>query len=220
MLNEIKLEETVRGTRIISGALAKRRRSIINNCINIAEVNGFGEIVLPALEAAEVYADKAGPEVLNQMYVFPDKKGRQLCLRPEGTATCQLVAREKLKFEKNVCLWYVTSCWRYERPQEGRYREFTQFGVEILNPTDGKLKIKSSAETFFELLLDMATQMVKFCTNDFEVNEAVKRGLAYYVGDGFEISCPKLGAQKQVCGGGSYKEGIGFALGIDRLMLL
>lgn len=210
MMNEIKLDDSVRGTRIISGKLAKRRRDIINNCIRVAEENGFEEVVLPALEMASVYTDKAGPEILSQMYVFPDKKGRQLCLRPEGTATCQLIAKEKLKFDKNVCLWYVTNCWRYERPQEGRYREFTQFGVEVLNPVGD----------FSAKLLDMATQMVRFCTNEFEVNATAKRGLAYYVGDGFEISCPKLGAQKQVCGGGSYKEGIGFALGIDRLMLL
>jgi len=210
MMNEIKLEQTARGTRIISGALAKKRRNIINNCIRVAEANGFEEIVLPSLESAEVYIDKAGSEILGQMYVFPDKKGRRLCLRPEGTATCQAVAREKLKFDKNVLLWYITSCWRYERPQEGRYREFTQFGVEVLNPT----------KDFSAQLLDMATEMVKLCTNEFEVNKSAKRGLAYYVGDGFEISCPNLGAQKQVCGGGSYKEGIGFALGIDRLMLL
>lgn len=220
MFNEIKLEDSVRGTRIISGDLAKKRRKIINNCISIVENNGFNEIVLPSLEQAHVYADKAGPEILEQMYVFPDKKDRRLCLRPEGTATCQLIAREKLKLDKNVCLWYATSCWRYERPQEGRYREFTQFGVEILNPADGKLKIKSDTQTFSELLLDMAIEMVKFCTNEFVVNKAARRGLAYYIGDGFEISCPKLGAQKQVCGGGSYKEGVGFALGIDRLMLL
>jgi len=210
MMNEIKLDDSVRGTRIISGDLAKRRRTIINNCVGVAENNGFQEVVLPSLEMASVYTDKAGQEILGQMYVFPDKKGRSLCLRPEGTATCQLIAKEKLKFDKNVCLWYITSCWRYERPQEGRYREFTQFGIEVLNPTSD----------FCAKLLDMATQMVRFCTNEFDVNEAAKRGLAYYVGDGFEISCPKLGAQKQVCGGGSYKEGIGFALGIDRLMLL
>ena len=210
MLDEIKLENTVRGTRIISGALAKKRRNIINNCISIAEANGFGEVVLPSLESVGVYIDKAGSEILGQMYVFPDKKGRSLCLRPEGTATCQLIAREKLKFDKNVLLWYITNCWRYERPQEGRYREFTQFGIEVLNPT----------EDFYPKLLDMATEMVKFVTMNYQVDGAAKRGLAYYVGNGFEVSCPELGAQKQVCGGGSYAEGIGFALGIDRLMLL
>jgi histidyl-tRNA synthetase len=48
----------------------------------------------------------------------------------------------------------------------------------------------------------------------------VKRGLAYYTEEGFEISCPALGSQKQVLGGGRYAEGIGFAIGIDRLMLV
>ena len=54
----------------------------------------------------------------------------------------------------------------------------------------------------------------------YEYNPIVKRGLAYYTEDGFEISVPSLGAQKQVCGGGSYKEGVGFAFGVDRLMLI
>ena len=61
--------------------------------------------------------------------------------------------------------------------------------------------------------------MVSLKTENYEVNESVKRGLQYYVEDGFEISCPQLGAQKQVCGGGTYKQGIGFAIGFDRLML-
>lgn len=47
----------------------------------------------------------------------------------------------------------------------------------------------------------------------------MKRGLAYYVAEGFEIAVPELGAQKQVVGGGAYRQGIGFALGFDRLML-
>lgn len=140
------------------------------------------------------------------MYVFPDKKDRQLCLRPEGTATCQLMAS---KVGKDYGLWYETRCWRYERPQAGRYREFAQFGVEILNPS----------KDWRDKLIQMATEMVSVATKDFVVAEAVKRGLAYYSGDGFEISCPKLGAQKQVCGGGKYAEGIGFALGVDRLLL-
>jgi histidyl-tRNA synthetase len=144
------------------------------------------------------------------MYTFPDKKDRQLCLRPEGTATCQILAETVLKMERDVKLWYLATCWRYERPQAGRYREFLQFGVEILNPR-GDVR---------DELVELATNMVKMFTDQFEVNNAAKRGLAYYVEDGFEISCPALGAQKQVCGGGSYKQGCGFAFGVDRLMLV
>ena len=82
--------------------------------------------------------------------------------------------------------------------------------MEILNPRKGVR----------DELVELATSMVGMFTDKFEVNSAVKRGLAYYVEDGFEISCPSLGAQKQVCGGGSYKQGCGFAFGVDRLMLV
>jgi len=156
--------------------------------------------------------EKAGEEILGQMYVFPDKKGRSLCLRPEGTATCQALADTAMQQERDVKLWYLATCWRYERPQAGRYREFLQFGIEVLNPRPNR--------NVRDELVGLAENMVKMFTDQYEVNKAVKRGLAYYVEDGFEISCPQLGAQKQVCGGGSYKQGCGFAFGVDRLMLV
>jgi histidyl-tRNA synthetase len=204
-----KIDLQVRGTRILIGNEASLRRKIINYCISLAEGYECVEIVLPSLEQTKVYTEKAGTEILNQMYVFKDKGDRELCLRPEGTATCQLLAKSVYKQEKDLKIWYCTTCWRYEKPQAGRYREFTQFGVEILNPT----------ADYKNELIKLAQNMVKICTNNYEVNASAKRGLAYYVGEGFEISAPALGAQKQVCGGGSYAEGIGFALGIDRLML-
>lgn len=212
MNDEIKLDLTVKGTRIITGELAKKRRSIINTCINQVESNGFSEIVLPLLERQMVYIDKAGPEILGQMYTFQDKSGRELCLRPEGTATCQLLASEVLKYKRDVKLWYVTNCYRYEQPQSGRYREFTQFGIEWLNPTN----ISNTLDECKAL----SHQIMDEITDNWEFMPSVKRGLAYYTENGFEIICNELGAQKQVCGGGIYKEGVGFAFGIDRLMLL
>jgi histidyl-tRNA synthetase len=182
----------------------------LTSLVQIANLAGFTEIVLPCLEPASVYTDKAGIEILNQMYTFQDKGDRTLCLRPEGTATCQLLADQRFKMDRDIKLWYEARCWRYEKPQAGRYREFTQFGVEILNPRQNPR----------EALLALAERMVREFTTEYEVSSRVQRGLAYYVEDGFEISCPALGAQKQVCGGGSYKQGCGFALGVDRLMLL
>jgi histidyl-tRNA synthetase len=146
------------------------------------------------------------------MYTFPDKKGRTLCLRPEGTATCQILADTVLASQRDVKLWYLATCWRYERPQAGRYREFLQFGVEVLNPRPDK-NVRDG-------LIGLSECMIKLFTDKYEINTAAKRGLAYYVEDGWEISCPALGAQKQVCGGGSYKQGCGFAFGVDRLMLV
>ncbi|MBU6953116.1 ATP phosphoribosyltransferase regulatory subunit [Hahella sp. HN01] len=207
---EYKIEGMAKGVRIISGETAKKRRALLNQMIALAEASGFEEVILPSIEPSQVYVDKAGEEVLGQMYVFPDKKGRSLCLRPEGTATVQMVADKHFKRRKNVRLWYFERCWRYERPQEGRYREFFQFGVEVINPT---------TPTVRQELIDLAEKMVSLQTSEYEVFSAVKRGLSYYMEDGFEISVPKLGAQKQVVGGGAYKQGIGFAIGFDRLML-
>lgn len=170
---------------------------------------GFEEIILPAVEPADVYTEKMGPEILGQMYIFPDKKGRSLCLRPEGTATCQLLARGPWASRKDVRIWYEVRCYRYERPQAGRYREFTQIGVEVLNPRSDSIPE----------LLAIAKGLVGSAVKGVETDERAKRGLAYYVDDGFEIRCPILGAQKQVCGGGRYAEGAGFAIGLDRLVL-
>jgi len=206
----MKIDNLARGVRIITGDEAKNRRILMNKMIELAEDKGYSEIILPCIEPAQVYSDKAGPEILEQMYVFDDKKGRKLCLRPEGTATVQLVADKHYKRNKDVKLWYFQRCWRYERPQEGRYREFFQFGVEVIHP---------SSDDITEELIELATAMVSLQTQEFEVFDSVKRGLAYYVEDGFEISVPKLGAQKQVVGGGRYAQGIGFAIGFDRLML-
>ncbi|MFZ6708416.1 ATP phosphoribosyltransferase regulatory subunit [Undibacterium sp. TC9W] len=207
---ELRIEEQSRGVRILAGDEVRERRRLLNALIGIAEANGFNEIMLPSLEPANIYVNKAGPEVLSQMYVFPDKKGRSLCLRPEATATVQLLADKHFKQKKNLKLWYFERCWRYEKPQEGRYREFFQFGVEIINPDNPACRAE---------LLAMAEQMVALKTGAYEVASSVKRGLDYYTEAGFEISVPALGAQKQVVGGGSYQQGIGFGLGFDRLML-
>jgi histidyl-tRNA synthetase len=206
---EYAIEDKVRGVRIIAGEQARNRRVVLNRLIEIAESEGFQEIVLPSIEPSKVYAEKAGPEILNQMYAFEDKKGRTLCLRPEGTATVQLLVDKHFKRKQNVKFWYFEKCWRYERPQEGRYREFFQFGIELINPT----------EDASDYLISVAEKMVALRSTNYEVAKSVKRGLQYYTAEGFEISVPGLGAQNQIVGGGSYKQGCGFAIGFDRLML-
>ncbi len=212
MINdEIKLEEKqVKGTRILCGELAAIRRKMVNTWADIAIECGYQEIVLPSLEKEEIYLDKVGEELVErQMYRFKDKKDRNLCLRPEGTATCQLIA-QKYKYDKDIKLFYDVRCWRYEQPQSGRYREFSQFGIEVLNP-----RVKELGG-----LVDMALQMLTaFVPREIlVVNTNAKRGLSYYDGDGFEIEIPDMGAQRQVVGGGIYKEGMGFAIGTDRFL--
>ena len=201
--------DLVRGTRLLMGEEAKRRRAVIDVCTKRAIRAGFEEIFLPSLEFADLYVEKAGEEVLGQMYTFYDKKLRELCLRPEGTATIQDLVGKELR-KKDTKLWYETRCWRYEKPQAGRYREFTQFGFEILNPK----------EMTMDDLITLADSIVSEFTDEYEIYVGVKRGLGIYNAKGFEVEVDSLGAQKQVIGGGPYEGGIGFAVGVDRLMLV
>lgn len=197
----------VRGTRLVVGS---GRREAINTLSKIAESRGFRPVDLPSVEFSDLYSQEIGPEVLGQMYVFPDRKGRSLCLRPECTQTLRGWARDNPN-AIDTRLYYAEKCWRYERPQAGRYREFTQFGVEWLWPSDRGAALEEIAALACRMATDFAP--------DYRFHQNVRRGLSYYVGDGFEVSCERLGAQKQICGGGAYPEGGGFAFGVERLML-
>lgn len=203
----------VKGTRFIEGKEAQRRRRFIDTASKVLADHNFNEIVLPTLEFADTFLDKIGTGTESQMYTFPDKKGRLLCLRPEGTATLQKMYNSTGGRIADERLWYVTQCFRYETPQKGRYREFTQIGVEILGPR----------EDYLDELIELAKLLVMFAgikTHQYEVNTEVERGLSYYTRNGFEFTAPSLGAQKQILGGGEYPEGIGFAIGLDRLLLV
>lgn len=201
----------IKGTRILLGKEAMIYQQTINCLRNYLLNLNYEEIILPALWEQETFINKAGSEIINQMYAFNDKADRPICLIPEATAIIQEIYKqswEKTK-AKPVRLFYVSKCYRYEKPQAGRYREFTQFGVELLGNKSGDAEeIKS--------ILSGCLQLTAI---DYEIKESVKRGLDYYTEDGFEVECSKLGAQKQIAGGGRYDVGIGFAIGIDRLLL-
>lgn len=167
---------------------------------------------MPIIWEQETFVDKAGPEILNQMWTFKDKGDRNVCLIPEVTGLIQETYRNEWakSLPKPIKVFYVSRCYRYERPQKGRYREFTQFGVELLG---------SNTPADREEVVQLLDKCLKAFNVNFEMNLAVKRGLSYYVEDGFEAVCNELGAQKQIAGGGSYAEGTGWAIGVDRLLL-
>jgi histidyl-tRNA synthetase len=146
------------------------------------------------------------------MYAFRDKKQRPICLVPEVTGMVQEAWRSDWSKRSAGArrVFYVARCYRYERPQRGRYREFTQVGVELLNgraPED---------RTEVERLLRRALDAIGVA---YAFDADVKRGLGYYVEDGFEARSAQLGAQQQIAGGGRYAEGVGWAIGLDRLLL-
>lgn len=98
---------------------------------------GYGEIRTPILEETELFVRGVGEStdiVGKEMYTFPDKKGRSLTLRPENTAA---VARAYVEHSMQqlpvpLKLFYIGPQFRYERPQQGRYRQFYQIGAELL----------------------------------------------------------------------------------------
>lgn len=208
---EIKIDNvTYKGTRILFKETAKLKRNLINKMIDILESYGYEEMMIPVIQMSETFSKKVGNENQNMMYTFKDMGNRDLCLSPEYTAVVQLVGKEKFKYQKDVKLFYIGECFRGERPQAGRYRQFTQFGVEVLNPS----------KDYSSELLEIAKKMIETMTTNYEVSLDTTRGLDYYKGGkGFEIACPELGAQKQICGGGEYDGGLGFAVGIDRLLM-
>jgi histidyl-tRNA synthetase len=205
---EIKQEFVYKGTRIVFAAMAERKRDVIN-VMSEELKKDFDEIFIPIVQFQNTFANKVG-ENRNLMFNFTDRAGREICLAPEYTAVCQQLAFTQFKRTNDVRLFYIGECFRCEKPQAGRYRQFTQLGVEVLNPTKDYLEeLIAVAQNLIAIVLPVGT----ITTRD------VTRGLDYYEqGKGFEISYDPLGAQKQICGGGKYDGGIGFAIGIDRLL--
>ena len=203
----IEIKETCyKGTRILLG---NEKQEYLQKCREYLKSEGFTEIQIPIIQYSEIFSGKVGEENNNMMYNFTDRGDRALCLAPEYTAVVQKLAKTYFKDKKDVKLFYVAECFRGEKPQAGRYRQFTQFGVEVLNPTK-----KHDLDL-------IAYCLVSMISTNFKVNFNVKRGLDYYKnGKGFEITCEELGSSKQVCGGGEYDGGVGFAIGVDRLINL
>ena len=178
----------------------------------IFTARGAEEAIVPVLWSENTFVAKAGgSEVLAQMWTFPDKKGRACCLIPEATALFQETARELLGRAKEKRFSYIARRYRYERPQAGQYREFTQLGFEYLSPDPEAAAAESLA---------IARGFLNSLGIVYECDDSARRGLTYYLGGkGFELKCPALGAQCQVAGGGAYREGAGFAIGLERLRL-
>lgn len=206
----------LRGTRVLLGGEASQFDDIVDGLKRAATHAGFTQVILPSIWEAETFAQKVGAEKAEQMWRFRDKGDRDVCLVPEMTGMIQELWNGgwKQSMPKPAKLFYVGRCYRYDRPQKGRYREFTQFGVEILGG-----KAPEDREEALLLLNRCLASILGAKAVEYAVIDQVTRGIHYYTEDGFEAECPILGAQKQVAGGGRYAEGIGWALGVDRLLL-
>ncbi len=292
-----------RGTRDFLPEDMAKRRWLEQKMRQIFEKYGYEEIATPTFENLELFTLKSGEQIMEEIYAFEDKAGRKLALRPELTAPVIRLYVEKLQMEaKPLKFFYFGNCFRYDRPQKARYREFWQFGCELI----GSNRPEAIAELIamsYDLLksvglknivlrvgnLDILRRFLdsigkndrqvmrlidkkdfesleKIMGNDFStfkrfietknidtinfpeaermkeilsfldefsipynLDLGIARGLEYYIGVVFEIDAPKLGAEKQIAGGGEYNlvtllggrhvATAGFAIGFDRVLI-
>ena len=336
-----------RGTRDFLPAEAWRRGRARKAMQNVLERWGYQEIATPTFEHLELFTLKSGESVLEEIYSFKDKGGRDLALRPELTApVMRMYVSELQNTPKPQRLYYFGSCFRYERPQKGRFREFWQLGAELIggakpdseaevialadqmlgsvnvkgdlhvgylglvrsllgkigaehrsalmrmidkkerealkeyleeidashlgllelidlkgknaldkaveisrdveareaslassageqaaSPAAGRVSARTGRGVTAELRMDEFRETVELLDAygvEFTIDFEIVRGLEYYSGTVFEIYAEGLGAQKQVCGGGTYElaslfggketSSTGFGLGFDRIM--
>lgn len=126
--------QSSRGTRDIFADEAYLWSKVENIIKDIFYRFNFDEIRTPTFESTKLFNRGIGKNsdiAQKEMYTFADKGGRSLTLKPEGTAPVVRSAIQNNLFELNPKLFYITSAFRYERPQSGRYREFHQFGAEF-----------------------------------------------------------------------------------------
>ena len=318
-----------RGTRDFLFEEMEERKKAESTLRYIFENYGYREIKTPLFEELKLFTTKSGEEIVDQLYNFKDKSDRELTLRPEITAPVARLYLNELEktATKPIKLYYYGSCFRYERPQKGRFRQFWQFGCEligakspqgeaeviamcsdsiqalgingadvninhlgiirglfkhfevdtktqrelmvvidkgdkdllkeslsgdspiisndelnqillklidlvgdksILDDVEELIKDYEEPQEAFSQLKELVELLDSFDMDNYTLNLGVARGLDYYTGIVFEIYVEGLGAQKQVCGGGTYSlikvfggqevESTGFALGFDRLM--
>ena len=133
------LTKAPRGTQDVLPARSHVWQYLESSLLRTGELFGFREIRTPTFEHTELFSRSVGDTtdvVQKEMYTFEDKGGRSITLRPEGTAGAVRAVMENglLGDALPLKVSYLTSCFRYEKPQAGRLREFHQFGAEVFGP--------------------------------------------------------------------------------------
>ena len=152
------ITKAVKGTQDMLPEETGKQRFLENTLFDIADSFGFKELRTPVFEHTELFQRGVGETtdvVQKEMYTFDDKGGRSITLRPEGTAGAVRAFLEHGMFNdalpKKLC--YLLNCYRYEKPQAGRWREFQQFGVEMF----GTASPAADAE-----VISLADQIINF----------------------------------------------------------
>jgi len=113
------------------------RREVIDEIESTARAYGFRETSTPALEPAEMWTDKSGEDIVDELYDFEDKGGRHVTLTPELTPTVARMVVAKQQALSKPIKWFSTRpFWRYEQVQQGRFRELYQTNADIFGSSE------------------------------------------------------------------------------------
>ena len=185
-----------KGTKDVLGSESYKWQFIENTARKVAKVFGAQEIRTPTFEHTEVFLRGVGEttDIVNkEMYTFNDKGGRSITLKPEGTAGVARAFVENGLFSSALPakFYYITQCFRYERPQAGRLREFHQFGVEFLGASDANIDAETIllAKTFLD---EVGVKNISLFINSIGCRECRKKyqtALKEYLKENLDNMC-------------------------------
>ncbi|MBL7478802.1 histidine--tRNA ligase [Legionella bononiensis] len=154
---------------------------------------GYQEIRFPLIESTQLFKRSIGEVtdiVEKEMYTFNDLNGDSLTLRPEGTAGCVRACVEHgLLHNQQQKLWYMGPMFRHERPQKGRYRQFTQFGVEAFGMPSSIIEVELIALSYRiwkELGFERNVELQINTLGELSERQAYKNILVDYLRDNFD----------------------------------
>ena len=166
---------SVKGTRDFYPEQMAVRAWLYETAREVAESFGYQEWEAPLLETLDLYAAKSGEELVKeQSYVFKDRGGDEITLRPELTPSlARLIAQKQQQLTFPLRWWSWGPFWRYERPQKGRSREFFQWNVDMLGPDTPEADAENVAvlATFFQRV-GLTPNEVMILVNDRRLMDA------------------------------------------------
>jgi len=180
--------QNVRGTYDLYGPAKRKAKRVVELASKTVEKYGFEEIETPIFEFTEVFARNLGDTsdiVTKEMYTFEDRGGESLTLRPEGTAgVVRSFISEGMQQNLPLKFYYTGPMFRYERPQKGRQRQFTQFGVEMLGiqTPQADIEVIAMAYSFLRTLgLENSIVVEINSLGDKESRDAYRQKLVAYL---------------------------------------
>lgn len=171
--------ETLRGFRDYPPPEAGARSTILTRMRAAARLSGYAELEGPSVEPLDLFTTKSGEEIASQVWAFRDKGGRDVALVPETTPSLARIYAERAKAEPLPVKWFtISKLWRYEEPQAGRTREFSQFDLDILGVpgVEAEVDILSTAAAALDAV--GANDLYAFRLND----RALAEGIGHHFG--------------------------------------